>query len=56
MAQVMQYVAFKRGYPTYIKIDNGSEFISKALDDAKLKLKHGVGSIMRVVPIHLWTG
>lgn len=32
VAQVMQHVAFKRGYPTYIKIDNGSEFISKTLD------------------------
>lgn len=28
----MQHVAFKRGRPKFIKTDNGSEFISKALD------------------------
>lgn len=32
VVQVMQRVAFKRGHPKFIKTDNGSEFISKALD------------------------
>jgi putative transposase len=30
--QVMEHVAFMRGCPKFIKTDNGSEFISKALD------------------------
>jgi putative transposase len=32
VVQVMQHVAFKRGYPRYIKTDKGSEFIPKVLD------------------------
>lgn len=32
VVQVMQHVAFVRGHPKFIKTDNGSEFISKALD------------------------
>jgi putative transposase len=32
VVKVMQQLAFIRGCPAYIKTDNGSEFISKALD------------------------
>jgi len=32
VVQVMEHVAFMRGCPKFIKTDNGSEFISKALD------------------------
>jgi len=30
--RVLERVAARRGYPTYVRVDNGPEFISKALD------------------------
>lgn len=32
VVQVMNQISLVRGYPKYIKTDNGSEFISKAMD------------------------
>lgn len=32
VVNVMKQITFARGYPKYLKTDNGSEFISKALD------------------------
>lgn len=36
----LEFVAARRGYPTYLRVDNGPEFISKALD--AWAYQHGV--------------